>query len=222
MIDLVNVNKEYFFGTEKISVLQNITLSIKERELVGIIGMSGSGKSTLMHIIGLLDPPTSGRMTLNDIDILKLDDEKLSSLRNEYIGFVFQQFNLVNNLTVLENILLPVVYRKKKLDFDPKQKALDLLKRFNMLERKDFYPNKISGGQQQRVAILRALIMDPKVILADEPTGNLDTQTGGEILSLLEELNKELKVTIVIVSHEKDIVKKTRRQIVLKDGRIVN
>ena len=146
---------------------------------------------------------------------------ELSELRNEHVGFVFQQFNLINNFTVLENILLPSIYSKKKLDYDPNIKAIELLQKFGIFERRNFRPNKISGGQQQRVAIARALIMNPKIIFADEPTGNLDSNTGNEILKLLESLNKELKVTIVIVSHEKDVIAKTKRQIYIRDGKIV-
>ncbi|RJQ38838.1 ABC transporter ATP-binding protein [Candidatus Microgenomates bacterium] len=221
MISLQNICKDFLVGNEKIKILQNINFTIKEKEFVGILGSSGSGKSTLMYLLGLLDTPTSGKITLGGKDISKLPDNELSRLRNEYIGFVFQQFNLINNLSVLENVMLPAIYSNNSLAFDPKQKALELLKKFGIYERKDFSPNKISGGQQQRVAIARALIMDPKIILADEPTGNLDSKTGNEILDLLEQLNKDLGVTVIIVTHEKDIAKRTKRQIFIKDGKVV-
>lgn len=221
MIKLTNIFKEYPVGTENLIVLNNISLTIKEKEFVGILGSSGSGKSTLMHIIGLLDKPTRGKVIINGKDIGRMSDDNISTLRNEYVGFVFQQFNLIDKLTVLENIVLPAIYAKKPLTYNPREKAYELMKRFGIYERKDFYPNRISGGQQQRVAIARALIMNPKLVLADEPTGNLDTRSGNEILSLLKELNRDLGVTVIIVTHEKHVARKTQRQIFIRDGKIV-
>ena len=222
MIRLEKVVKSYKIDEETtFYALRESSVEIKEKEFVSIIGPSGSGKSTLMHLIGLLDKPTGGEIFIQDKKISKLNDDQISSLRNEFIGFVFQQFNLIPKLTVLENILLPSFYARKKLDYDPKEKALGLIKRFGLEDKKNSYPNRISGGQQQRVAILRALIMEPKMILADEPTGNLDSKTGNEIMELLKTLNKEEKITIAIVTHESDIAKYGQRIIHVKDGAVV-
>jgi ABC-type lipoprotein export system ATPase subunit len=198
-----------------------INLTVKQGEFCAFTGPSGSGKSTLMHLVGLLDKPSSGTLLLNQTDVSKLNDNQISTLRNEMIGFVFQQFNLINKLTVKENILLPSIYARKTLTYNPNEKAEYLMERFGIKEKANVYPNKISGGQQQRVAIARALIMEPQLILADEPTGNLDSKTGNEIMKLFAELNKEEKITIVVVTHEPDIAAQTRRTIKIVDGHLV-
>ena len=222
MIRLEKVVKSYQIDEETIFyALKESSVTIKEKEFVSIIGPSGSGKSTLMHLIGLLDKPTSGEIIIQGKKISHLNDDQISSLRNEFIGFVFQQFNLIPKLTVLENILLPSFYARKKMEYDPHEKAMSLIKRFGLLGKEKSYPNKISGGQQQRVAILRALIMEPKMILADEPTGNLDSKTGREIMELLKTLNEDEKITIAIVTHEADIAKYGSRIINVKDRRVI-
>ena len=220
MIRLRNVCKNYQLGEEIVPAVCEVNLDIKEKEYIGILGSSGSGKSTMMYLIGLLETPSSGKIYLDGKDISKLSDSQLSDLRNHYIGFVFQSFNLINRYTVWENVLLPTKYVKGRLDFDPEKRAEELLKETGIYERRNFFPNKISGGQQQRAAIARALIMNPKIVLADEPTGNLDSKTGDEILNLLEKLNKDMGVTLVLVTHEPNVAERTRRKIFLKDGKV--
>lgn len=222
MIELQDIWKEYQINAEETFVaLKGITLKVDAGEFVAITGPSGCGKSTCMQILGLLDKPTRGKVIIGKREAENLSDNELSRLRNEYIGFVFQQFNLINKLTILENVLVPTLYTRKKLSYNPREYGMYLLERFGLLEKAKSYPNKISGGQQQRVAIARALIMKPDFILADEPTGNLDTKTGDEIMKLFIELNTKDKITVLIVTHEPDIAAKAKRQIRMKDGQIV-
>lgn len=222
MIKLVNVSKEYVIDKEyTFYALKKVSLEIKEKEFVSIMGASGSGKSTLMHIIGLLDKPTTGKVFIDNKEISKITDDELSRLRNEFVGFVFQQFNLINKLTVLENVMLPSLYSRRELEFDPKERAISILTNFGLGQKLNSRPNKLSGGQQQRVAIARALIMKPKLILADEPTGNLDSKTGHDIMMLLENLNKKDRITVVLVTHEKDIAAYAKRVIKIMDGEVV-
>ncbi len=221
IIKLEHVWKEYQIDSDVVfTALKDISLTIHKGELSTILGPSGSGKSTLMHIIGLLDKPSRGEVIIEGNNIAHMQDNSLSTLRNEFVGFVFQQFNLINKLTILENIVLPTVYARKNLSYDPIKKAMEIMERFGIASKANSYPNRTSGGQQQRVAIARALIMSPRLILADEPTGNLDTKTGEGIMELLKELNKDENITVVIVTHEPNIAAKTNRKIQIVDGKL--
>lgn len=221
MIKLSHISKIYQIGGETFTAVDNVSLEIKQGDFTGIVGPSGSGKSTLMHMIGLLDQPSNGKIEVKGEDISTLSDDQLSTLRNEFVGFVFQQFNLINKFTVLENVLLPTVFARKKIPYNSRDKAMSLLQQFGMEEKAHSYPNKISGGQQQRVAIARSLIMNPDLILADEPTGNLDSKTGETILDLLEQLNKKEGRTVVIITHDQHVANKTQKRIQIRDGKVV-
>lgn len=216
LIELNRVSKVYSINSVHTVALKDITLSIEEGEFVSVIGPSGSGKSTLMNIIGCLDVPTNGSYRFNGIDVGSLNDTEISRLRNRMIGFVFQQFNLLQRVTALENVMLPQIYSGKK---PSRKKALELLERMGLKGHENKFPNQLSGGMQQRVAIARALVNKPRLILADEPTGALDTKTGEEILAIFEELNRS-GVTLVIVTHEPYIASRAKRMISLRDGAI--
>lgn len=221
MIKTVDLAKSYYLGEEEVKAVDEINIEIKEGEYVSILGPSGCGKSTLMYLLGLLETPSEGKVFLDGKDVSDLNDRELSLIRNQSVGFVFQTFNLINKFTVLENVLLPSRYYKgEDLGFSPEERAEDLLKKMGIWERRNFFPNKISGGQQQRAAIARSLIMKPRIVLADEPTGNLDSETGEEIMKLIEKMNKETGVTIVLVTHEKPIADLTEREIHMLDGRV--
>ena len=216
LIDLKNVNKSYRNGDQELQVLKDIHLAVEEGEFVAIMGPSGSGKSTLMNIIGMLDRPTSGEYYLEGEEVAKLGEKKLAKVRNQQIGFVFQQFFLLSKLNALQNVELPLIYAGVS---QSKRKALaeQYLKKVELEARMHHLPSELSGGQKQRVAIARALVNHPSIILADEPTGALDTKTGEQIMELLTELNREGK-TIIIVTHEPEIAAFAKRQIVIRDG----
>jgi len=219
LIEIKNLTKRYRIGGETINAVDDVTLDILEGEMVAITGPSGSGKSTLMHLIGGLDKPTKGDILVGGINIAKLKDRDLSKYRNTTIGFVFQSFNLQPNLTSLENVKLPLIFsRSASNKVDPAIRALKMLDLENRISHK---PNQLSGGQKQRVGIARALVNNPKIILADEPTGNLDSKNGSIVINLLREINKEKNVTIIIVTHDPNIANKCDREIRMKDGKIV-
>jgi putative ABC transport system ATP-binding protein len=218
MIDLENIIKIYKLGDVEVTALDGVTCRIETGEMVSIMGPSGSGKSTLMNLIGCLDRPTSGRYELDGIDVSRLKDDQLAEIRNKKIGFVFQSFNLLPRTTAVANVELPLVYSGVG---NKRQRALDALEAVDMAQRASRRPTEISGGEQQRVAIARALVNNPSLILGDEPTGNLDTQTSKGIMLLLQRLNSQ-GITIVLVTHEEDIAAYTRRTIYLRDGKIVS
>lgn len=220
IVRLENLWKVYESFGIKNEVLKGINLTIREGEFVAIMGPSGSGKTTLMNIMGCLDTPTSGRYYLDGKDVSDLSDDELSEIRNEYIGFVFQQFYLIQYLNVLENVLMPTIYSKKDIK-NKKERAKELLVKVGLGDKLKFKPSQLSGGQQQRVAIARALINDPQLILADEPTGALDSKTAESIMNIFKELNKEGK-TIVIITHDPNIALQTKRIIKIKDGKLIN
>ena len=218
VIQARNLLKTYSIGNEKITVLKNISLDIKKGEFVAIIGPSGSGKSTFMNVIGCLDLVDEGEYILNDKSITSLSEDQLSKIRNRTIGFIFQNFNLLNKLTALENVELPLIYQGKSRK-ERRAIAIDCLKKVGLEDKINNKPNQLSGGQQQRVAIARALGTNPMILLADEPTGALDSKTSQEILEILEDLNKEGK-TIIMITHDMEIAKRAKRLIKIKDGEI--
>ncbi|MBI5502134.1 MAG: ABC transporter ATP-binding protein [Deltaproteobacteria bacterium] len=218
MIELKDVRRTYRRGTDnEVHAVRQATLSIAEGEFLAIVGPSGSGKSTLMNLVGCLDRPDGGTYRLAGVDVLALDDAALSRVRSERIGFVFQQFHLLPALTAVENVELPMLYRR---GFTPPRSARELLGRVGLGERGHHRPGELSGGQQQRVAIARALIGDPRIVLADEPTGNLDGPSGAEVLDLLAELNREGR-TVILVTHNPEVAARTKRTVRIEDGRIV-
>lgn len=219
VLSLSHITKVYELGDQTLEILKDITLTINSGELVAIVGPSGSGKSTLMHIMGLLDGQSSGTVTLARHDASSLTEVEAAGLRNKYIGFIFQQFNLLSRTSALENVLLPTIYTEGAVG--KAEYAKKLLTDLGLGERLGNYPNQLSGGQQQRVAIARALINDPAVIFADEPTGNLDSKSGHEVVEILKKLNNEGR-TIVIVTHDLELAKMANRTIKIFDGQVVS
>lgn len=219
LLKLVNVSKTYRPDTHPVHALKNINLEINKGEFVAIMGPSGSGKSTLMHLAGCLDTPTSGKVIFENKNISQLSEEELAKIRRQKIGFVFQTFNLIPRTTTLDNVALPLIYTGAGLK-KRRGLALQTLKKVNLADRADHYPNQLSGGEQQRVAIARALVNQPSIIFADEPTGNLDTKAGAEIMKVLQKLNQAGN-TIVVVTHESHIAKFAKRKIKIIDGEIV-
>lgn len=216
IIQLEEINKSYYLGKQELKVLRGISLEVFKKEYVALMGPSGSGKSTLMNILGCLDSPTSGRYILNGKDVSKMEDDDLADVRNKEIGFVFQQFNLLPRLTAAENVALPLIYNgtSKKIRTEL---ALEMLDRVGLADRSHHKPNELSGGQNQRVAIARALVNNPSIILADEPTGNLDSKTSSEIMHIFDKIQKEGN-TVILVTHEEDIAEHAQRIVRLRDG----
>lgn len=219
MIKIENLSKIYNTGIVSVEALKNINLSIEEREFVSIMGPSGSGKSTLMNILGCLDKPTEGIYELDGESVQDMSDDELAEIRNKKIGFIFQSFNLIPRVNALKNVELPMIYAGVSVK-QRKERAIKALQKVGLEERMHHNPNELSGGQKQRVAIARSLVNNPSLIFADEPTGNLDTKSGNEVMSIFQQLNAE-GVTIIMVTHEFDIAMHTKRMIVCRDGKII-
>lgn len=220
LITLNQITKVYQIGEVDIPALRGVSFTIDRGEFVAIMGASGSGKTTLMNILGCLDQPTSGQYSLDDTEITKLNRNELAYIRNKKIGFVFQNFNLLPRTSALENVELPLFYGNRFPSHQKYQRAVEMLTRLGLADRLYHYPSQLSGGQQQRVAIARALINQPSIILADEPTGNVDSKTSQEIMKLFQQLNQE-GITIVLITHDKDIANYAQRLIHIRDGEIV-
>src|ERR1700720_669279 len=222
VVKLIDVHKTYHTGDVDVHALPGVSLEIQSGEFVALMGASGSGKSTLMNILGCLDRPTSGRYVLDDADVSVLDRDQLADIRNHKLGFVFQSFNLLPRTSARENVELPLLYGTHRLTHAQlREKADAVLASVGLGGREDHHPSQLSGGQQQRVAIARALVNDPEVVLADEPTGNLDSRTSVEIMGIFQQLN-ERGITIIMVTHEQDIAAYARRNVMMRDGLILN
>ncbi len=224
LIQVEGLTKVYQVGDVSVHALRGISLTIDRGDFVSIVGPSGSGKSTLMHILGCLDRPSSGTYTLNGRDVSRLSDDELSAIRNEQIGFVFQGFNLLARTTALENVELPLLYTQKGRTQPAlrRRRALDALGAVGLADRAEHHPNQLSGGQQQRVAIARALLNSPSILLADEPTGNLDSRTSIEVMDIFQRLKDERGITVILITHEQQVADYGTRIVRFKDGRIVS
>jgi putative ABC transport system ATP-binding protein len=223
VISIHNLVKTFVVGEVEVRALRGVSLDVQAGEFVAITGPSGSGKSTLMHILGCLDRPTSGRYSLDGRDVSRMSKDQLADVRNQKIGFVFQGFNLLSRTTALDNVELPLLYGSGKLKASERRtRAMDALKAVGLTERADHRPNQLSGGQQQRVAIARALITRPAILLADEPTGNLDTRTSIEVMGIFQRLNVERGITVLLITHELDIAEYATRVIACRDGVIIS
>ncbi len=222
VIQIENLHKDYETLAGPVTAISGVSLSVEEGEFVAIMGPSGSGKSTFMNIVGCLDKATGGKYYLNGTDISTLNKDHLARFRNETIGFIFQGFNLLQRYDLVENVGMPLIYAGVNSKAERDMRALEMLDKVGLTKFAKYLPNQLSGGQQQRVAIARALINNPRLILADEPTGNLDTKTSHEIMELFTQLNKEQGITIVLITHEQDIAKYARRLIQFKDGKLIH
>ena len=223
LIQIRDLSKTYAVGDQKVHALRKVSLDIKPGEFVTIVGPSGSGKSTFMHILGCLDKPTSGNYVLNGKDVSKLSKDELARVRNSTIGFVFQSFNLLPRTSAIENVELPLLYNgKKSTPAERKQRAAGALAAVGLAERAHHHPNQLSGGQQQRVAIARALMSEPPILLADEPTGNLDTRTSIEVMEIFQQLQRQRGITVIVITHEHQIAEYGTRVVSFRDGRIVS
>ena len=220
LIEIRDIYKIYNPGENEVRALDGIDLTVEHGEFLAIVGQSGSGKSTLMNMLGLLDIPTSGTYTLDGVDVANMTDDELSEIRNKEIGFIFQGFNLIPSLTAVENVELPLVYRGMK-KYERNKLALEALERVGLSHRLDHLPKQMSGGQQQRVAIARAVAARPPIILADEPTGNLDSHSGVEVMKILHELHEEGR-TVILITHDNDIANEAQRVIRIQDGQIIS
>jgi putative ABC transport system ATP-binding protein len=219
LLRIEDVHKYYELGETRVHALRGVSLDVSRGEFVAVMGASGSGKSTFMNILGCLDKPSSGRYVLEGTDVSTFDKKELAAIRNRRIGFVFQGFNLLSRTTALENVELPTLYARISKQ-EGEQRALEALAMVGLQERAHHFPSQLSGGQQQRVAIARALVNRPSLLLADEPTGNLDSRTAVEVMDILQRLNEERGLTIVLVTHEHDIAQFARRQVIFRDGKI--
>jgi len=221
LIELLDVKKTYDLGEVEVHALRGATLKIEQGEYVALIGPSGSGKSTLMNTLGCLDRPSSGSYHLAGKEIATMSRDERAEIRNERLGFVFQNFNLLNRTSALENVELPLLYRKGVSAKQRRAKATEMLQQVGLGDRLDHHPGQLSGGQQQRVAIARALVNDPSILMGDEPTGNLDSKTSREVISLFRELNVQRKITVILVTHDQAVARNADRIVVLRDGEIV-